>query len=99
MSHIKKRVCEPAFMVRARGLNASETTFLLGQGGVDTNNGAQLSAFAHSPRSLRTHMAANYETLQTMLEDANRSDQQFREIGQVLAELKNRLENYGEDED
>lgn len=99
MSHIKKRVCEPAFMLRARGLNASETTFLLGQGGVDTNNAAQQAAFAHSPRSLRTHMASDYETLQEKLEAHNRSDAEFRQIGQALADLKNRLANYGEEDD
>lgn len=98
MSHISERVCEPEFMIRARSSNASETTFLLGQGGRDTINASQNSAFAKNPTAMRREVEKYYKILQQKLEAMTVKDATFRNIGNDLATLKNQLENHGQDD-
>lgn len=97
MSHISERVCEPEFMIRARGNNASETAFLLGQKGKDTVNAAQNSSFVKNPTAMRREVEKYYKILQEKLEAMSVEDATFRSIGNDLATLKNRLENHGQD--
>lgn len=96
MSHIKQRVCEPIFMIRGRGDNAAESAYILGSL-CNCRFGPQGNAFAMPPATMRKEKSTEYETLQEMMEQFTRSDTQFRSIGNALAELKSRLENFGKD--
>jgi len=98
MSHISQRVCEPLFLWRARGANSSDVTFLLGSGGKDAINQASQGATAVTPRAMRIDKRKDFELLQGKMEALNRSDEELRSIGAVLAQLKARLENFGEDD-
>lgn len=91
MSHISERVCEPLFLMRSRNLNVSETTMLLGMTGM----GARRSSNLLDPRAMRMEVEPDYRILQTKMEEFTRTDDEFRSIGNALAELKSRLENYG----
>lgn len=82
-------------MIRARGNNAAETTFLLGQGGKDTINASQNSTFVKNPTAMRREVEKYYKILQEKLEAMTVEDATFRSIGNDLATLKNRLENHG----
>lgn len=100
MSHITKRVCEPWFMIRARGLNASEVTFGLASGSGSTGSGfnsAQRATFAMPPETMRREMSDDYEVLQEKMEAFTKSNIEFRSIAEALLELKAQLENFGED--
>ncbi|MCG8413668.1 MAG: hypothetical protein MI746_05550 [Pseudomonadales bacterium] len=96
MSHITQRVCEPTFMLKYRGENASEATFLLGSGNIS----AALSGLASlkTERQLFAENRRNYDKLQELMEEFYRTDTEFRQIGEVLGNLKTRLENYGQDQ-
>jgi len=96
MSHISERVCEPWFVMDARNLNASEVTMLLGDIGKWTPGGGR-SAYVLTPRTLKREKRTDYEILQEKMEELTRSDEEFRSIGNALAELKARLENFGTD--
>ena len=91
MSHIRERVCEPAFMIRARADNTSENTFLLG------NKYTKLNAYLLQPKAMRKEVEPDYDILQEKMEDLTRSDSEFRDIGSVLAQLKARLKNFGKE--
>lgn len=95
MSHIKERVCEPAFMILSRSENAAETAFILGT--TSTTGGVKSSAFVLPPKAMRKEKHVEYVTLQEKMEQLTRSDTEFRSIGNALAELKSRLENFGKD--
>lgn len=94
MSHIWRRVCEPWFMLQSRGEMASEVTFLLGHGSPSARESG--IGMVKSDRQLIREKKRSYEELQTLMEEFSRSDGEFRQIGEVLAELKYRLENYGD---
>lgn len=94
MSHISQRVCEPAFKIRERAFNASEVGHILACSGFCGDTG--LSAYLMSPRDLNRQVKPDFETLQEKLEELSRTDEEFRQIGNVLAELKYRLDNYSE---
>ncbi len=93
MSHISERVCEPWFMIRARGDNASDTTYLLG--GAGPINKSKRSAFLLPPEAMRKEMNREYEVLEEKMEELTRTDSTFQEIGSVLAKLRHRLKNFG----
>lgn len=95
MSHISERVCEPRFTMDTRNLNASEVTMLLGGSGVWTPGGGR-SAYVLTPRTLQRENRTDYEVLQEKMEELTRTDAEFRSIGNALAELKQRLEEFGE---
>ena len=92
MSHISRRICEPLFMYKARGDMASEVTFFLSSG----NPGAQAMGMAmlKSDRQLVSDKHREFDKLLELLQEHTRSNPEFRQIGNVLAELKYRLENY-----
>ncbi len=94
MSHIWRRVCEPWFMLQSRGDMASQVTFLLGHGSPSANESA--IGMMKSDRQLIREKKRSYEELQMLMEEFSRSDSEFRQIGEVLAELKYRFENYGD---
>lgn len=96
MTHISERICEPRFAIRTRGQNASEVMYGLMQEGVDTINAAQNSVWLMNPQSIQKEVKPDFETLQQKLEDFTRTDEDFRQIGNVLAELKYRLENFSD---
>ncbi len=93
MSHISERICEPRFIMETRNLNASEVTMLIGNVGKWTAGSAK-SAFAFTPRTLHREKRSDYEILQEKMEELTSADSEFRSIGNALAELKARLENY-----
>lgn len=88
MSHISHRICEPAFQIDARAENAAEAAFILGCTGICGDPDL------FSPRLLHRTLKPNFEILQAKLEELTRENADFRQIGNVLAELKYRLENY-----
>jgi len=94
-SHISSRVCEPVFMLRERADMASFSTLLLGAGGDAAALG--LSLYENDAQLVRNKKKA-YETLQELMEEFTRSNAEFRSIGEVLADLKYRLDNYGKDD-
>jgi len=98
MTHIPERVCEPLFLLRARGMNSSDSAFLLGAAGKDAINQAQGSAFLMTPDHMKNSKRKDFEILQQKMEELNRSNEELRSIGSVLAQLKARLENFGKDE-
>ncbi len=95
MSHISRRVCEPTFMLKYRGDNASQATFLLGSGSVSTRSSGLASL--KTEQQLFSENKKNYERLQELMEEFTQTDTEFRQIGEVLGELKYRLETYGLD--
>lgn len=97
MSHIQKRQCEPIFMIRARGDDASIFFQELGQNPKTRFGNLATRALQLSPNGLRQEMNTDYEILQKKLEELNQSDLEFRSIGIALARLKDRLNNYGKD--
>jgi len=94
MTHIPERRCEPLFLMRSRNLNASETAMILGL----KDRGARRSAFLFTPRMLQKENKPDFVVLQDMMEEFTQSDTEFRSIGNALAELKSRLENYGSEQ-
>ncbi|GJM12379.1 MAG: hypothetical protein DHS20C12_07820 [Pseudohongiella sp.] len=98
MSHISERVCEPLFLIRARGSNASESAFLGGSQGKDAFNQSRGSAFLDTPDIMKRVKKKDFEILQEKIEELNRSNEELRSIGSVLAQLKSRLENFGKDD-
>ncbi len=94
MSHIPKRVCEPIFMLRHRGNNASRGAALLGSGSVDARESATM--FMESDRQLYRERKDDYRIIQELMDEFIRSNREFRAIAEVLAELKYRLDNYGQ---
>lgn len=93
MSHISERVCEPWFVLNTRNLNSSEVTMFLGSTGKWTPGSAR-SAYILTPRTLQRETRSDYEILQEKMEELTKSDAEFRSIGNALAELKARLENF-----
>ena len=96
MSHISRRACEPVFMVQARGDMTSFSALLLGS----PSSGAAalgLATYQNDAQLVRDKQKS-YETLQELMEEFTRTNAEFRSIGEVLAELKYRLDNYGNDD-
>jgi len=93
MSHIRKRVCDPAFLITARSSNSAEFA---------SSWGACSKCIKSTPtllpqNALRTIHGMNFEILQEKMEELTRADLEFRSIGNALAELKSRLEDFGKD--
>ena len=88
MSHIRKRICEPAFLIEARADNSKEYVDTLINGG---------AGFLFSSKQLVKDKDREYETLQQKFDEFTRSDKDLRGIGLVLGALKERLENFGKD--
>jgi len=100
MSHITTRVCEPWFMIKARGEASAEMAYSLGSKFGSASSppvGAQSAPMIYTVREIRQKMDPEYETLQIKMEEFTRGNLEFRSIGNALAELKSRLENFGED--
>ncbi len=93
MSHISKRLCEPAFIIRARGDMASQATFRLGSSST-IGSGGREAAFVLPPAGMRKEVKPEFDTLEKKMEELNASNPELRSIGNVLAELKWRLKNY-----
>ena len=100
MSHITERVCEPLFLIRARGDNAFLNAFnIIGSSrSQDVTNQAKTSDNLATPDTMRRNKKKEFEILQEKMEDFNRTDAELRSIGSVLAQLKARLENFGKDD-
>lgn len=91
MSHISVRVCEPLFLLRSRNLNASETTMLL------SDKYSKSDTWLFTDRELRRENRTDFGELQNKMEEFTRADAEFRSIGNALAELKARIENFGDE--
>ena len=96
MSHISERVCEPWFVLNTRNLNSTEVTMFLGNAGKGVA-GSERSAYLLTPRALNRETSSDYEILQEKMEELTRSSPEFRSIGNALAELKARLEKFGDE--
>ena len=96
MSHIKKRACEPLFMIRQRAENGANLAFSLGGGGAFGwwDQGGIGNVYLESPEEMRKNMSRHYEILVEKLEDLTATDSELGEIANVMQQLKNRLENY-----
>ena len=94
MSHISKRICEPRFQIMERGLNAAEVAHILGCSGYCGDTAGVASSVLYSEEDLHRVVKPDYEVLQEKLEELTRTNPEFRQIGDVLAELKYRLENF-----
>lgn len=90
-SYITKRICEAKFVTEARSEFAAETGNALGRLG-QYNDGFS------GPQSMQSNEAPKYEILQEKLEEFARTDEEFRSIGNALAKLRARLENYGKED-
>lgn len=88
-SHLRKRLCEPTFFIEARSENSSQYMD-------DIRNGH--TGFLLSSNALLKETHREYETLQEKFDEFTSSDKELRGIGLVLGSLKERLENYGEDD-
>ncbi|GJM12381.1 MAG: hypothetical protein DHS20C12_07840 [Pseudohongiella sp.] len=95
MSHIPERVCEPLFMMEARGMNVSELVY--GAAPPPGTGGAAPTGVLLPPKAMRNAVAPQYDILQQKMEELNESDLELRSIGLALAKLKARLENFGKD--
>ena len=90
MSHIRKRVCEPWFLIEARGDNASDVA----AGFAVKNAGAsRAQTVLLTPNAMRLEKETNFVVLQSKLEEFTRTDLEFRSIGNALGELKDRLKS------
>lgn len=86
-THLTGRICEPEFHTYFRSENASESMMLM--------ISESPSMFLYSPRALKTELSPYYDRLTAMLEEHYGSDTELRAIGEALAELKERLQSYG----
>lgn len=97
MSHIRKRACEPLFILQQRARNGSDLGFALGGiGGKGAKSlGAALSSvYLESPREMGKNMSRHYEILVENMESFTQSDRELAEIASVMEQLKFRLENF-----
>lgn len=84
MSHIKRRICEPNFLIKERANNAGDfmagyTTYL----------------FSHS--EVRQEKNREYDVLQDKFDEFTTTDADLRGKAYVLSELKRRLEIFGKE--
>ena len=89
-THLTGRICEPEFHTYFRSENASESMMLM--------ISESPFMFLYSPRALKAELSPYYDRLTAMLEDHYSSDAELNAIGEALAELKDRLENYGREQ-
>ena len=81
-------------MIKARGDASAEIAYRFG---TKIKSGSQSAPMVYTVSEMRKKMAREYENLQEKMEVFTRSDLEFRSIGNSLAELKSRLENFGKE--
>jgi len=94
MSHIKKRACEPLFMIKYRSDQSSYALFAISGANAQFLGSALAGVYLESPREMRNNLSRYYETLVEKMEELVRTNQELGEIAKVMEQLKNRLENY-----
>ncbi len=99
MSHIRKRACEPLFMIRQRADEGAAMAFAFGTAGVNNSvakvaNGAIGGLYNETEATRRSIHKSDYETLVEKLEELTGSNKELAEIANVMEQLKYRLENY-----
>lgn len=94
-SHISRRVCEPNFYISARSENSSEIAFNLGGCATCTKP----PPLVMSRSDLRFDTRKDFELLQEKLENFYATDAEFNSIGEALADIKSRIENYSASEE
>jgi len=95
MSHIRRRICEPAFLIEARAENASEAAFDYSK----ARNLSDLYAIeVLTPTMLRRKMTREHDALQSKLEELVRTDEELMKIGTVLGELTERAKKFGKED-
>ncbi len=97
MSHIKRRACEPMFMLARRAKNSSDTLFMIGGGGGGDANSVGMKLFGtylESPAEMVKYEKGNYEILVRKMEELTQTDRELGEMADVMEQLKFRLENY-----
>lgn len=93
-SHRSQKVCEPDFLIKTRGQNASDNAFMLAQGFA----GARDAIVVLTPRMLKQRLKNEYVVLQEKVEELTRSDVELRSMGTALVELRNRLKDFGRED-
>ena len=83
LSHIRKRICEAEFLIKARADNVSEYMLLGG--------------FLLSPSALEDETFRDFEILQEKVDELTSTHKSLRDVAYVLGELKSRLKNYGKE--
>ncbi len=100
MTHIKRRACEPLFMIKYRSQQSGDALFLMsagGSGGTTNSLGSKLmGVYLPTEVEMRRHQDRYYKTLTEKLEEAVRTNQEIGEIASVMEQLKYRLEHYNE---
>ncbi len=98
MSHIRKRTCEPLFMIRQRAADGADIAFAFGVSGVIYgSNGAIGGQVNDSEEVRRSNRGRDYGVLVRKIEELTATNQELGEIASVMEQLKFRLENYSED--
>ncbi|PCJ19680.1 MAG: hypothetical protein COA96_16160 [SAR86 cluster bacterium] len=91
-THIKTRVCEPEFFMDARGNNASEFLF-------DLSGYTFFATTLLSRKDIRHDTMEDFEILQKKVEEFYRTDINLHSIGEAMAKVKLRLDNFSKDKD
>ncbi len=98
MSHIKRRACEPLFMIARRAKNASDAVFMISAGGNSAPLASKLGGvYLESPDEMVKYEKRNYEVLVKKMEELTASNRELGEIASVMEQLKFQLENYRAD--
>lgn len=92
-SHIPKRVCEPVFFMATREENAAEYAFNLG----GCNTCRKPLPWLMNQSKIRHDTAPSFEILQEKLESFYKTDAEFNAIGEAMARVKARIENFSRD--
>ncbi|MEZ5490281.1 MAG: hypothetical protein R3F50_08175 [Gammaproteobacteria bacterium] len=95
MSHIRKRACEPLFMIRQRAADGANLAFSFSTGGVEWGIADAIGSVQNESEVVRqNNRKRNYDALVQKIEELTLADKQLGEIANVMAQLKNRLESY-----
>tara|TARA_R110002073_G_scaffold242240_5_gene404243 strand:+ start:1345 stop:1632 length:288 start_codon:yes stop_codon:yes gene_type:complete len=95
MSHIRKRTCEPNFLINERGANASIAASDYSR----AQNDADLYAISVlTPRMLRKKVSREYEILQSKIEEFVASDGDLKAMALELVDLNTRINGLSEDD-
>ena len=96
MSHIKKRACEPLFLIKYREQQTNDQLHNLSNGQIGQNVGLALSGiYLEKTQLMAKSQSRHYEILIQKMEDLTQSNQELGEIADAMQQLKLRLENYG----
>lgn len=85
MSHIRRRICEPNFLIKERANNAGDFA-------------AGYTAYLFSHSEVRQEKNREYEVLQDKFDEFTTTDADLRGKAFILSELKRRLQIFGKED-